>query len=230
MPCALLGKTDSDQKAAQTVSYRAFIKMLCSRTLHSSSSIPVDFLWPVRSLWPETEPFFTQLEHGMHRLMEEMKRNMLFMDHVHNLFFERMEREANGAKVLSTTSIPYRIESKQNIYALTLDTGDFTPEELSVKQMGRWLHVGGKQEKKDEGKQGSFYKLQEFTQAFHLPDGIDPDSVTCSFSGGKLHIEAPNRALGIADRTIPITLSPAVKDQHVVNKEEQEESSAGEKD
>uniref|UniRef100_A0A8K9V357 SHSP domain-containing protein n=1 Tax=Oncorhynchus mykiss TaxID=8022 RepID=A0A8K9V357_ONCMY len=95
-------------------------------------------------------------------------------------------------------------------FALTLDTKDFSPEELSVKQVGRKLKVSGKTEKKLDDGEGSYsYRCQEFRQEFDLPEEVNPETVTCSLAhDGKLHIQAPKNPLScedeVAERVVPI--------------------------
>ncbi|XP_030598952.1 heat shock protein 30-like [Archocentrus centrarchus] len=73
-----------------------------------------------------------------------------------------------------------------------LDSRGFSPKELCVRQVGRKLRVSGKTEEKQEDGKGSYsYRLQEFRQEFDLPEGLNPEAVTCHLSpDGKLHIQA----------------------------------------
>ncbi|KAF3702220.1 Heat shock protein 30 [Channa argus] len=65
-------------------------------------------------------------------------------------------------------------------------------EELSVRQLGRKLRVSGKTEKKQEDGKGSYsYRLQDCRQEFDLPEGLNPEAVTCCIDPDwKLHIQA----------------------------------------
>uniref|UniRef100_A0A3B3DF17 SHSP domain-containing protein n=1 Tax=Oryzias melastigma TaxID=30732 RepID=A0A3B3DF17_ORYME len=91
-------------------------------------------------------------------------------------------------------------------FGLTLDTAGFSPEELSVRQVGRKLRVSGKTEKKQEDGKGSYsHRLQEFRQELDLPEGLNPEAVTCCLSpDGKLHIQAVKEE---ADRELSIKRS-----------------------
>uniref|UniRef100_A0A8C8JX46 SHSP domain-containing protein n=1 Tax=Oncorhynchus tshawytscha TaxID=74940 RepID=A0A8C8JX46_ONCTS len=91
----------------------------------------------------------------------------------------------------------YKHDKDGEGFALTLDTKDFSPEELSVKQVGRKLKVSGKTEKKLDDGEGSYsYRCQEFRQEFDLPEKVNPETVTCSLAhDGKLHIQAPKNTL-----------------------------------
>lgn len=93
---------------------------------------------------------------------------------------------------------------------MSLDTSEFSPEELSVKQVGHRLRVSGRTEKKQEDGKGSFsYRCQEFRQELDLPQGVDPETVSCSLVGGRLQITAPrNKALTEGkERVVPIALT-----------------------
>uniref|UniRef100_A0A8C7RQL0 SHSP domain-containing protein n=1 Tax=Oncorhynchus mykiss TaxID=8022 RepID=A0A8C7RQL0_ONCMY len=102
-------------------------------------------------------------------------------------------------------SLSVRLNEREG-FALALETKDYSPEELSVKQMGRKLRVSGKTEKKPDDGEGSYSsRCQEFRQEFDLPDGVNPETVTCSLDhDGKLHIE-------VAERVVPINCSLDVK-------------------
>ncbi|ROJ36058.1 Heat shock protein 30 [Anabarilius grahami] len=78
-------------------------------------------------------------------------------------------------------------------FALTLDTRDFPPEELSVREVGRKLQVCGKTQKKQEdpGKGSCSCRIQEFRREFELPEGVNPEGLSCSMADdGKLYIQA----------------------------------------
>ncbi|MBN3310635.1 heat shock protein beta-11-like [Amia ocellicauda] len=187
--------------------------MLCSRVFQPAFSPLMDFHWPVRSLWPETRPFHIQLEQEMLKHMQEMRSSLNIMGQLHERIFREMEGADQGPASLAVNPVSYKIEKEGERFAVTLDTKDFSPEELSVKQVGRKLRVSGKQEKRQEDGKGSYsYKCQEFRQEFELPEDVKPDAVTCSLSDGQLQIQAARVALPReVERDLPIDSSPAVK-------------------
>ncbi|XP_004076091.1 heat shock protein beta-11 [Oryzias latipes] len=172
----------------------------------------LDRHWPIRSLWPETRPLFYQMEQEMFRHMQEMRQNMEYMEKLHQKIFEEIDHSPTGV----FRPIAFQeLGGDSSSFALSLDTADFSPEELSVKQVGRKLRVSGKTEKKQEDGRGSYsYRCQEFRQEFDLPDGVDPETVTCSLVGGRLQIQAPREraAKDGVERIVPIdfTSVPAV--------------------
>ncbi|KAK2827396.1 hypothetical protein Q7C36_018322 [Tachysurus vachellii] len=183
--------------------------MLCSRTFQPSFSPMMDFHWPVRSLWPETRPLFFQIEQEMMRHMQEMRHNLEFMERIHRRIFDEIDFTSPSAVF---KPISFQLGKENNRFTITLDTNDFSPEELSVKQVGKKLRVSGKSEKKQDDGKGSYsYRCQEFRQEFDLPDGVKPESVTCSLNDGQLQIQAPKEtSAGANERVIPIAYSPAV--------------------
>ncbi|XP_024117025.2 heat shock protein beta-11 [Oryzias melastigma] len=189
-------------------------RMLCPSVFqppHLAMRPFLDRHWPIRSLWPETRPLVYQMEQEMMRHMQEMRQSMEYMEKLHQKIFDEIDHTPTGV----FKPIPFQeLGGDSSSFALSLDTTDFSPEELSVKQVGRKLRVSGKTEKKQEDGKGSFsYRCQEFRQEFDLPDGVDPETVTCSLVGGRLQIQAP-RERAVKDgkeRTVPIdfTSGPA---------------------
>ncbi|XP_077448547.1 heat shock protein beta 9-like [Stigmatopora argus] len=170
-----------------------------------------DGLWPVRSLWPETRPLFYHLEQEMLRHVQEMRQSMEFMERLHQKIFEEIDRTPATATFGPIAF--HRLSSEGGGLALSLDTQEFAPEELSVKQVGRKLRVSGKTEKKQEDGKGSYsYRCQEFRQELDLPDDVEPETVRCSLVGGRLQIQAPReKAAGDGkERLVPIAVASAV--------------------
>uniref|UniRef100_A0A8C0XV68 SHSP domain-containing protein n=1 Tax=Cyprinus carpio carpio TaxID=630221 RepID=A0A8C0XV68_CYPCA len=125
---------------------------------------------------------------------------------VRSLWPEITSLYRHGEELKELKSIACTMEKEGSGFSLTLDTKDFCPEELSVRQVGRKLHVSGKSEKKHEDGKGSYsYRTQEFRRVFDLPQGVNPEAVTCSMAGGKLYIQAPvNQPSEAAERMLPI--------------------------
>lgn len=192
-------------------------RMLCPSVIQMSPAAMTPFLdlhWPVRSLWPETRPLFYHIEREMIRHMQEMKQSIEFMERLHQKIFEEIDQTSSCTGVFKPIAFQ-ELGRDGTTFALSLDTKEFSPEELSVKQVGRKLRVSGRTEKKQEDGKGCYtYKCQEFRQEFDLPDGVDPEAVTCSLLGGQLQIQAPreNPANDGKERIVPIsfTSAPAV--------------------
>lgn len=188
--------------------------MLCPSVFQPSpvSMRPfLDLHWPVRSLWPETRPLFYHLEQEMIRHMQEVRQSLEYMDRLHQKIFEEIDQSSSSVGVFKPIAFQ-ELGGDGGSFALSLDTQDFSPQELSVKQVGRKLRVSGRTEKKKEDEKGSYsYRCQEFRQEFNLPDGVDPEDVTCSLVGGRLQIQAPqDRAVHDGkERVVPISVTSA---------------------
>lgn len=143
------------------------------------------------------------------RHMQEMRHSLEFMERLHRRIFDEIDHTSPSAVF---KPISFKLDKENSRFALTLDTNDFSPEELSVKQVGRKLRVSGKSEKKQDDGKGSYsYRCQEFRQEFDLPDGVNPEAVTCSLNDGQLQIQAPKEnSAGSHERVVPITYTPAV--------------------
>ncbi|KAM4527099.1 heat shock protein 30-like [Odontesthes bonariensis] len=162
--------------------------MLCSRGLQSVPGPIMDFYWPVRSRWPEVRPLIYQQD-LLQRNLQELCSRLELMDTFQRQIPEETEPFHSS---VALQPVSYQLDKEGENFGLTLDTQGFSPEELSVRQVGRKLRVSGKTEKKQEDGKGSYsYRLQEFRQEFDLPEGLNPEAVTCYLSpDGKLHIQA----------------------------------------
>ncbi|XP_036832418.1 heat shock protein 30-like [Oncorhynchus mykiss] len=196
--------------------------MLCSRGFQSSLSPLMDFYWPVHSLWPEVRPLLSQRD-LLQRNLLEIKSSLELMANLQQQIFEDLD---NVPPSLTIQPVSYKHDKDGEGFALTLDTKDFSQEELSVKQVGRKLKVSGKTENKLDDGEGSYsYRCQEFRQEFDLPEGLNPETVTCSLAhDGKLHIQAPKNPLSyedeVAERVVPINCSLDVKTPQFLSKTE----------
>uniref|UniRef100_A0A3P9MUK6 SHSP domain-containing protein n=1 Tax=Poecilia reticulata TaxID=8081 RepID=A0A3P9MUK6_POERE len=117
--------------------------------------------------------------HLQDRDLQELRSSLQLMDKLQRQILEDTEPFRNS---LALQQVSYQLDKEGEHFGLTLDTQGFSPEDLSVRQVGRKLRVSGKTEKKQEDGKGSYsYSLQEFRQEFDLCH-LSPD--------GKLHIQA----------------------------------------
>ena len=143
--------------------------------------------------------------------MQEMRQSMEYMERLHQKIFEEIDSSSSLTGSLKPIAFQ-EVAKDASHFALSLDTQEFTPQELSVKQVGRKLRVSGKTEKKKEDNKGSYsYMCQEFRQEFDLPEGVNPETVTCSLVDGRLQIQAPREKeeKDGKERVIPISFSGA---------------------
>ncbi|XP_014264817.3 heat shock protein 30-like [Maylandia zebra] len=189
--------------------------MLCSHGVQSALSPFMDFYWPVRSLWPEIKPLFYQQD-LLQRNLQELCSSLELMDKLQRRILEETDPFQSS---MAVQPVAVQLEKEGDKFALMLDTRGFSPEELSVRQVGRKLRVSGKTEKKQEDGKGSYsYRLQEFRQDFDLPEGLNPQTITCHLSpDGKLHIQAAKApCVEEAERELTIKRSSEDKAQQSV--------------
>ncbi|RXN39275.1 heat shock 30-like protein [Labeo rohita] len=172
--------------------------MLCLHGFQPSLSSFMGTDWPVRSLWQEITPLYRHAE-----VLQELKSSLEQLEKLQHKISEEIQQMPPSQEIYP---VACAMEKEGSGFALTLDTKDFSPEELSVRQVGGKLHVSGKSEKKQEDGKGSYsYRIQEFRRVFDLPQGVNPDAVTCSMADGKLYIQAPvNQPSEAAERMLPI--------------------------
>ncbi|XP_047425975.1 heat shock protein 30-like [Mugil cephalus] len=193
--------------------------MLCSHGFQSTLSPLMDVYCPVRSLWPEVRPLFYQQD-LLQRNLQELRSSLQLMDKLQHQILEETEPFQSSVAV---QPVSYQLDKEGEHFGLTLDTRGFSPEELSVRQVGRKLRVSGKTEKKQEDEKGSYsYRLQEFRQEFDLPEGLNPQAVTCCLSpDGKLHIQAAKHPrVEEAERELTIQRSSEEETQQSVCSQE----------
>ncbi|XP_069562741.1 heat shock protein 30-like [Brachyistius frenatus] len=184
--------------------------MLCSHGFQSALSPFMDFYWPVRSLCPEVKPIFHQ-QHLLQRNLRELRSHLELMDKLQHESPEETEPFQTG---VATQPASYRLENEGEHFGLILDTRGFSPEQLSVRQVGRKLTVSGKTEKKQEDGEGSYsYRIQEFRQELDLPEGLNPEDVTCRLSpDGELHIQAA-RAPRVEEAEREMTIKRSLEEE-----------------
>lgn len=192
------------------LSSKLTLKMLCSHGLQLALSPFMHLDYPVRSLWPQVQPLLYQ-QNLLQRQLEELRGSLELMDKLQHKILEETEPFQTSVAV---QPVSYQLEKEGENFGLTLDTQGFSPEELSVRQVGRRLRVSGKTEKKQEGDKGSYsYRLQEFRQEFDLPEGLNPEAVTCCLApDGKLHIQAA-RAPGAEEAERELTIERSLEEK-----------------
>lgn len=102
--------------------------------------------------------------------------------------------------------------SKQDGFEVKLDVQQFTPEEVTVKTVDKFVVIEGKHEEKQD-EHG--YITRHFTRKYLLPEWVKTDGVQCNLSSdGVLTVTAPKvEALTDAkEKVLPINLTgkPAI--------------------
>ncbi|XP_062451807.1 heat shock protein beta-11-like [Rhea pennata] len=175
--------------------------MLCRMHLvpFASSSLATR-LGTMKTLWPNPEAIFTELQ-------QEMERAREFMSGFEQLLSSQGSFAADRAPAPSTAVAP----ASSDGFSVCQDVKDFAPEQLSVKVVGRKVMLVGQKETQNTDENGSFsYKYEVLKREWDVPKDVDAEALSCSLSGGQLRIEAPRRALPAApERNVPIEVSPA---------------------
>ncbi|XP_051540171.1 heat shock protein 30-like [Myxocyprinus asiaticus] len=161
---------------------------------------------PVRSLWPQITPLYRHTD-----VLQEVRSSLEQLEKLQHKLFEEIQQMPHSQEIYPVTCTMEK-EGRSG-FALALETKDFSPEQLSVKQVGRKLLVSGKTEKKQEDGKGSYsHTMRKFRRVFDLPEGVNSETVTCSMSDGKLYIQAAvNQLSEVPERMVPIDCSEAVK-------------------
>jgi len=88
-----------------------------------------------------------------------------------------------------------------------LEIQNFQPDEISVKAVDRYIMVEGKHEERGE-RLGLI--SHQFTRRYVLPDGVNPDNITCSLtSNGILTLAAPRHIENVPKKEVKITIHQA---------------------
>ncbi|XP_030005778.1 heat shock protein 30-like [Sphaeramia orbicularis] len=186
--------------------------MLCSHGWRSGLSPLLDVHWPVLSLRPQVTPLLYQQDLLLTNLQQLCSR----LELMESLQHKTLEQTEPFQTSVALQPLSYQLTTDGRRFGLSLDTGGFSPEELSVRQVGRKLRVSGKTEKKQEDAKGcSSYRRQEFRQELDLPEGVKPETLSCYLGpDGKLHIQADKApCVEEAEREVPINRSSEEKTQ-----------------
>ncbi|KAK9979936.1 hypothetical protein ABG768_013342 [Culter alburnus] len=132
---------------------------------------------------------------SLHGFQPSLRSSLEQLEKLQHEIFEEIQQK-------EICSVTCTMEKEGSGFALTLDTQDFSPEELSVRQVGRKLQVSGKSQKQQEDHGKGLYscRIREFRQVFDLPEGVNPVAVICcTTADGKLYIQAPVNQRSEAD-------------------------------
>ncbi|NWR63323.1 HSPBB protein, partial [Bucorvus abyssinicus] len=158
-------------------------------------------LGTVRTLWPQAETIFADLQ-------QEMARAREFMSSFEQILSSRGAAAMEQAP--STSAAP--TQGSGEGFSVCQDVKDFAPEQLSVKVVGRKVVLVGQKETQSTDEKGSFsYKYEVLKREWDVPEEVDAEALTCSLSKeGQLRIEAPRLALpAVPERNVPIQVCPA---------------------
>ncbi|XP_030069186.1 heat shock protein beta-11-like [Microcaecilia unicolor] len=210
--------------------------MLCPYIMQPAFSSLLPFLDPVHVLWPFSQSVLAQIEEDQIAGLGDVQKNMQLLDEVHQLLLEEMQfatrtqgrssadalpssrtQERPSADALSSSS---QTEKTDKAFTVFVIMRDFSPDELSVKVVGRKLLVTGTKTTRTEDEKGAYsYKHEIFRREWDVPEDLNPEELVCSvYSDGQLLIGRPYLALPTGtERTVPIQLSPDISPAAVVS-------------
>ncbi|XP_013801853.2 heat shock protein beta-11-like [Apteryx mantelli] len=175
--------------------------MLCPmHFMPFASSSLATRLGTMRTLWPNPEAIFTELQQEMEKAREYMNN------------FGQLSSQGNFAGDCAEGSSTTMTLASGDGFSVCQDVKDFAPKQLSVKLVGRKVMLVGQKETQTTDEKGSFsYKYEVLKREWDVPEEVDAEALSCSLSSdGQLHIEAPRRALPAApERNVPIEVSRA---------------------
>uniref|UniRef100_A0A3B3QHB9 SHSP domain-containing protein n=1 Tax=Paramormyrops kingsleyae TaxID=1676925 RepID=A0A3B3QHB9_9TELE len=139
--------------------------MLCSHVFQPSFGPLMEFHWPVRSIWPHMRPLALQHEMLL-RSMQDMSTSMGLLEKVHEQILQEMDKVPCS---LSTKPLSCQMEKDGDDFALTLDTKDFSPEELDAAVHVSALHFWTLQGWRTiNGHHSLSYRRPDCSQPFNL--------------------------------------------------------------
>ncbi|XP_026720519.1 heat shock protein 30C-like isoform X1 [Athene cunicularia] len=173
--------------------------MLC-RLHFSPSATLASRLGTMRTLWPYSESIFTEMP-----TVEKIREFM-------NSFEQLLSSQGAAAAERAPSTGTALTQGSGEGFSVCQDVKDFSPEQLSVKVVGRKVVLVGQKETQSTDETGSFsYKYEVLKREWDVPEEVDAEALTCSLSKeGQLRIEAPRLALPAAsERNVPIQVNPA---------------------
>ncbi|XP_013859122.1 heat shock protein beta-1 [Austrofundulus limnaeus] len=100
------------------------------------------------------------------------------------------------------------VQAGQNSWRVNLDVNHFSPEEITITTKEGYLQISGKHEEKQDV-HGSVSRC--FTRKYKLPQGVDPEQISSSLSGGVLSVKAPVPATSISNPSDEIVVPVQIK-------------------
>ncbi|KYO46662.1 hypothetical protein Y1Q_0018420 [Alligator mississippiensis] len=125
-----------------------------------------------------TSVLFAELER---EVRWEMERAQEFMSGFQQLLAGGGSSSPIREREQSTSVAPP--QGVDGAFTMCQDVRGFDSKDLMVKLVGRNVLLTGKKETQSEDGKGSFsYKYEAFKQEWDVPEGVDPDGLTCSIS------------------------------------------------
>jgi len=123
------------------------------------------------------------------------------------LWSEQTPEPASGSRTKRRGSSSLIPQKDDNGFKVTLNVRNYTPEDLAVKVVDKYVTITGKHVE-DLGEDG--FSSRQFSTKYRIPDGVGVDLIRSSLgSDGILTVEAPLEVpqIPVIEKTIPISLT-----------------------
>uniref|UniRef100_A0A8C4TCU2 SHSP domain-containing protein n=1 Tax=Erpetoichthys calabaricus TaxID=27687 RepID=A0A8C4TCU2_ERPCA len=145
--------------------------MWSSSLFQPSFSAPLTVSVPVSALWPQSQIICSQMEKDVARHMNNMRRSVDLMNQLQHVLRSEVHDTDKVPRWAGGRSPFCKVQKDGQHFSAILEVEDFTPEQLTVKQLGRKVVEGGSY------------------------NDVNPEELSFSLKNGKLRIEASRMAL-----------------------------------
>lgn len=155
--------------------------------------------------------------HGLD--MDDLFSSMTMSPAIHRHYIRPWRSLARTASRMDSGS---KITADKDKYQVCLDVQQFSPNEVSVKIVGREIVVEGKHEEKED--EHGFIS-RHFIRKYILPEDYKPEDVTSTLSSdGVLTIMAPRKALPAAEGERVVTITQTGPAHKTVQQQDKSET------
>lgn len=100
------------------------------------------------------------------------------------------------------------VVEKDDAYEITAELPGLDDKDVDIKLSNHTLIVRGEKSEEKEDKHKDYYMSERrygsFQRSFSLPDGVDADKITASFSKGVLTVKLPKTSAAKAEKKIAV--------------------------
>jgi HSP20 family protein len=118
------------------------------------------------------------------------------MNRLFNTVFDTPQQGGNGGSQAARRWVPAMdlVETEAD-FVLRADLPGLGEEDVSIELEDNVLTLAGERKAEHEEKQEGYYRVERafgrFSRSLTLPKGVDPESVTASFTNGVLEVRIP---------------------------------------
>jgi HSP20 family protein len=118
------------------------------------------------------------------------------MNRLFNTVFDTPQQAGNGGSQAARRWVPAMdlVETEAD-FVLRADLPGLGEEDVAIELEDNVLTLAGERKAEHEEKQEGYYRVERafgrFSRSLTLPKGVDPESVTATFSNGVLEVRIP---------------------------------------